>query len=138
MNSIHMLLMRDIITPKSTVGQLFLNDKFECFTLEDVDRNLEAYPDRKIKKETCIPRGFYKVVLSLSPKYKRVMPEVLYVPGFQGIRIHSGNTPVDTEGCILVGQTRADNFVGQSRLAYDALFRKLAADPDTQIILEIK
>ena len=138
MNSIHMLLMRDIITTKSTVGQLFLNDKFECFTLEDVDRNLEAYPERKLKKETCIPRGFYKVVLSLSPKYKRVMPEVLYVPGFSGIRIHSGNTKEDTEGCILVGKTRKEDYVGQSRLAYDALFKKLSLDSDTQITLEIR
>jgi hypothetical protein len=133
-----MLLMRDIITTKSTVGQLFLNDKFECFTLEDVDRNLEAYPERKLKKETCIPRGFYKVVLSLSPKYKRVMPEVLYVPGFSGIRIHSGNTKEDTEGCILVGKTRKEDYVGQSRLAYDALFKKLSLDSDTQITLEIR
>lgn len=138
MNSIHMLLMRDIITSKSTVGQLFINDQFECFTLEDVDRHLEAYPDRKIKKETCIPRGFYKVVLSLSPKYKRVMPEVLYVPGFSGIRIHSGNTKEDTEGCILVGKTRKEDYVGQSRLAYDALFQKLSLDPDTQITMEIR
>lgn len=133
-----MLLMRDIITPNSTGGQLFLNDQFECFTLEDVDRHLEAYPDRKIKKETCIPRGFYKVVLSLSPKYKRVMPEVLYVPGFSGIRIHSGNTKEDTEGCILVGKNRKEDYVGQSRIAYDALFKKLSLDPDTQITMEIR
>ena len=61
------------------------------------------------------------------------MPHVLDVPGFEGIRIHAGNTDKDTEGCLLVGMTRATDFIGQSRLAFTALMDKLKSSTDVTI-----
>jgi hypothetical protein len=139
MKNIHLVLIRDTFTEYSTVGKLYLNGEFECFTLEDKDRHLEAYPDRKVYGETCIPRGLYKVVLSHSNRFRRILPEVLYVHNFKGIRIHSGNSSRDTEGCILVGKTTEADFVGRSRDAFAALFAKLSDDrEEVQIVLEVK
>jgi hypothetical protein len=79
----------------------------------------------KIPGKTAIPRGIYRVVLDYSVRFQRQMPHILDVPGFEGIRIHSGNTAADTEGCILVGLTKANSFIGQSRIAFDRLFDSL-------------
>ena len=108
-----------------TIGNLFVDNVFECFTLEDRVRKV------KIPDETAIPAGIYKVVIDDSPKYKRQMPHVLDVPGFTGIRIHSGNTDEDTSGCILVGDVLdlPKHRILTSRVAFDRLFKKmLAAD----------
>jgi len=81
----------------------------------------------KVYGVTAIPSGTYDVEITYSPKYKREMPLLKDVKGFTGIRIHSGNRAEDSEGCILVGQTKSEDFIGQSRLAYKALFKKLQA-----------
>jgi len=106
-------------TDKSTIGELTIDGKFECYTLEDIER------DVKIKAETAIPKGTYKVIINQSNRFKRLMPLLLNVPNFEGVRIHAGNTNHDTEGCILVGRTRGVDFIGQSRKAYDSLFKKM-------------
>jgi len=106
-------------TDKSTIGELTIDGKFECYTLEDIER------DVKIKSETAIPKGTYKVIINQSNRFKRLMPLLLNVPNFEGVRIHAGNTNHDTEGCILVGRTRGIDFIGQSRKAYDSLFKKM-------------
>lgn len=102
-----------------TIGSLYVNDVFECYTLEDVVR------DQKIHGETAIPAGTYQVVITFSPRFQRDLPLLVGVPDFEGVRIHPGNTSADTEGCILPGQTRTANSVGASRLAFEALFRKI-------------
>jgi hypothetical protein len=106
-------------TNTSTIGELFIDGIFECFTLEDVERPV------KIKNETAIPKGTYKVIINQSNRFKRLLPLLLNVPNFEGIRIHSGNSNHDTEGCILVGQTRNKNYIGQSRKAFNKLFKKM-------------
>ena len=88
------------------LGKLFVDGKLIGQTLEDQDRHLEA-GGAKIYGETAIPRGRYKVQLSYSQRFKRIMPEVLYVPYFTGIRIHGGNEKEDTHGCPLLGAVRA-------------------------------
>ena len=106
-------------TANSTIGELSIDGVWECYTLEDIERPV------KIKAETAIAKGTYKVIINQSNRFKRLMPLLLNVPNFEGVRIHAGNTNHDTEGCILVGRTRSKDFIGQSRKAYDALFSKM-------------
>lgn len=103
----------------STIGEMTVDGKWECYTLEDKER------DVKIKSETAIPKGTYKVIINQSNRFKKLLPLVLNVPNFEGIRIHPGNTNHDTEGCILVGRTRSKDFIGQSRKAFESLFAKM-------------
>lgn len=114
-------LVRDTFTDESTMGQLYVDGKWQCYTLEDKLRDVKIYG------ETCIPYGTYEVVVTWSNRFKRQMPLLVDVPGFSGIRIHSGNDSHDTDGCILVGRTKAPNWVGESRLAFDAFFPHLQA-----------
>ena len=106
-------------TSNSTIGELTIDGKFECYTLEDIERDI------KIKCETAIPKGTYKVIINQSNRFKKLMPLVLNVPNFEGIRIHPGNSNHDTEGCILVGQTRSKDYISKSRKAYEILFAKM-------------
>jgi len=106
-------------TESSTIGELYVDGVFECYTLEDIER------DVKIKSETAIPKGTYKVIVTMSNRFKRLLPLLMNVPNFEGVRIHAGNTNHDTEGCILVGQTRSTDFIGKSRKAFDKLFKKM-------------
>lgn len=112
-------LMRETVTDQATIGRLFVDDVFECYTLEDVPR------DEKVKHETCIPTGTYRVVLTHSPKFGRELPLLLNVPEFEGIRIHPGNTKDHTSGCILVGTARGTDRISGSRDAFEALLAKL-------------
>jgi hypothetical protein len=112
-------LIRKEFTDKSTIGSLFVDNKWECWTLEDVVR------EKKIKHETAIPAGTYQVIINLSNRFKRKMPLLLNVPEFEGIRIHSGYTAGHTSGCILVGSSRSANQLQQSKPAFNALFQKL-------------
>jgi hypothetical protein len=112
---------------KYTIGKLYIDDVYQCFTLEDTMREKDGVIPNKVSGATAIPSGKYKVVIDYSNRFKRPMPHVLNVPGFDGIRIHPGNSSADTEGCILLGTTWAGtDFISNSRLAYDAFFLKLA------------
>jgi len=134
-----LLLIRDDFG-KATRGKLFVNGNYQCETLEDMDRKLEE-GGVKIPGQTAIPRGTYQITLDYSNRFQRTMAHILNVPGFEGIRIHCGNTPANTEGCILVGKTRGNaNDITLSRVAYDELFPKLqvAFDRSEPITIEIK
>jgi hypothetical protein len=112
-----------------TLGSLSVDSEFECFTLEDVVREVpeEAVETWKIPGETAIPSGTYAVIVNMSTRFGKLLPLLLHVPGFQGVRIHSGNVAADTEGCILVGSRRTGSAVLDSRLAFRALFAKIQA-----------
>lgn len=101
------------------LGQLLINGIFECFTLEDIPREV------KIKGETAIPAGRYQVIIDFSNRFQVRMPLIVNVPGFTGVRIHWGNWAKDTDGCPLVGTTKGVDFIGNSRAAYNRLFKKL-------------
>lgn len=126
-----LLLKRLHKTKISTIGELFINGKFECYTLEDFDRDLNNDGDlndkgeAKVYAKTAIPKGRYEVVMTMSNRFKVVLPLLLNVPNFSGIRIHAGNTDKNTEGCILLGQTRSIDFIGASRKAMANFIPKL-------------
>ncbi|WP_234733231.1 DUF5675 family protein [Tellurirhabdus bombi] len=98
-----------------------------CHTLEDPVREIEPGGKGKIHGKTAILVGVYRVVLSFSNRFQVVMPELLEVLYFAGIRIHVGNTVVDTDGCILVGENRSGSFLGNSKKAYKRLMVHLNA-----------
>lgn len=125
----NLTLHRTWPTSDCTIGQLFVDGVPECFTCEDVVREVEGEPvsSWKVLGQTAIPAGIYRVVIDFSNRFQRPMPHVLEVPGFDGVRIHSGNTAADTEGCILVGTGRAETSIAHSRDAFDVLLPKLQA-----------
>ncbi len=128
--------------PKYTIGKLYIDGVWVCDTIEDVDRGLYDYMDegeiltKKKYCETAIPYGLYKVEITYSPKYKKMMPLLLNVKGFSGIRIHSGNTEKDSCGCIIVGKNTKVGMVTDSRSTYNKLFKLL--EKQTSIWIEIK
>lgn len=120
-------LTRQPAADDAILGQLFIDGTWECFTLEH--KGLE------------IPRGTYPIVITPSFRFGRLLPLVDKVPGRNGIRIHCGNLPVQSEGCILVGQACGHETVFESRAALTTLQSKLAAvlaqgDPVTLTITD--
>jgi hypothetical protein len=134
----YLQLVRGASHNKATEGRLYVNGTFECYTLEDEDRFLET-GGIKIQNNTCIPRGVYEVKLTKSTRFLKVLPILLDVPQFTGIRIHSGNTASHTEGCILVGNRNVndnDAWIGDSKTALVTLMKKLESETE-HITLEI-
>lgn len=132
--------------PKYTIGKMYIDGKYICDTIEDTDRGLtdkmsvEEVKSKKVYGETAIPSGTYTVRLTYSNKYKKVMPQIMNVKGFEGIRIHSGNTEKDSLGCIIVGQNKEVGKVLNSRVTYTKVFDLLkgASDHGQPIELVIK
>ena len=121
-------LIRESFGDTFTEGKLLIDNVFECYTVEDTDRRMEDDLTVKVNGKTAIPRGRYELVLSMSNRFKKVLPEILNVPGFAGIRIHSGNSSVDTEGCIILGSVNDkldDDWIGGSNIALTQFMAKL-------------
>jgi len=126
---------RNWLLGDTTLGKLFVDDRFFGYTLEDEVRN------EKIHGQTAIPYGKYDVDITDSPHFGRMMPLIKNVPNFGGVRIHSGNSSDDTEGCLLVGLgIDANNNITNSRLAFNSLYAKLkkAKENGERIQIEIK
>jgi hypothetical protein len=124
-------LTRITRTDKSTIGKLFVDGAFLCYILEDKDRGLKQSDPLLVTKAkkmfgvTAIPAGTYEVILSYSNRFKKYLPQLVNVPAYEGVRIHPGNIPEHTEGCLLPGNTTAKDFVGDSRTAFEALMHVL-------------
>lgn len=114
-------LRRIALQPTYTIGRLYIDGVYFCDTCEDTVR----MDGKKIPGETAIPYGTYRVVITKSARFKKMLPELLNVPYFSGIRIHSGNTAKDSEGCILVGRNTIKGTVTQSRDTMTKLMTKL-------------
>jgi hypothetical protein len=127
---IKLYLKRTYKGDKYTIGDLYVNGKWFCNTLEDVVREI------KIPNETAIPFGTYKVIVNMSPRFKRLLPRLLNVPGFDGILIHRGNTPSDTSGCILVGENKVKGKVINSTPYEKKLVEILKDENDISITIE--
>lgn len=104
-------LKRIALQPTYTIGKLYIDGEYFCDTCEDTVR----FDGKKIPGETAIPFGTYRVVITQSARFKKKLPELLDVPYFVGVRIHSGNTAKDSDGCILVGRNTIRGMVTQSR-----------------------
>ena len=125
-----MTLTRTAKRKTYTIGRLEIDGVYFCDTLEPAWRDLgPGRPGHKIAGRTAIPEGRYPVVITWSPKFGQWLPLLLHVPQFEGIRIHAGNTPDDTEGCILVGLRVKPGKVLDSRLWEHRLVRRLASRP---------
>lgn len=130
-------LNRIFLGSSATIGELLINDKHLCDTLEDRVR-----PEgEKVYGKTAIPEGTYEVKLTHSPRFKKILPEILNVPNFSGIRIHTGNSSKDTEGCILVGtwDGEKEDRISNSKVAFNKLMSLLqkAADNKEKITITI-
>ena len=125
-----------------TIGCLYVDGNFVCNTLEDTDRGLKNSDNvlyvkaHKIFGKTAVPVGNYKIEMTYSPKFKRVLPLLTNVKGFSGIRIHQGNFPTDTDGCILVGMNTFKGGVFRSEEKLNKLMELLKDKKDIEI--EIK
>lgn len=130
-------LNRIFLGSSATIGELLVNDKYLCDTLEDRVR-LEG---EKVYGKTAIPEGTYEMVLSYSPRFKKILPEILNVPNFTGIRIHCGNSSADSSGCILVGtwDGEKEDWVSDSKVAFNKLMSLLqkAADNKEKITITV-
>lgn len=116
-------LNRIFLGSSATIGELLVNDKYLCDTLEDRVR-----PEgEKVYGKTAIPEGTYEMVLSYSPRFKKILPEILNVPNFTGIRIHCGNSSADSSGCVLVGtwDGEKEDWVSDSKIAFNELISLL-------------
>ena len=122
------LLKRIAKRDSYTIGKLYINNNYFCDTIEDKDRALTQQMDSaaiqkiKVYAQTAIPTGKYQVVMTYSSRFKKIMPLLLNVPGFSGIRIHSGNTANETEGCIITGQNKVVGKVINSRVTTSKLY----------------
>ena len=124
-----LLLLREPSRDGSTLGSLYVDGRWQCWTLED---EIRERPDVevgawKIPGQTAIPAGEYRLDITPSKRFNRPMPLLLDVPGFDGIRFHWGNRSADTEGCVIVGRERYYSTVGESRAAFERLFTILDA-----------
>ena len=131
-------LNRIFLGSSATIGELWVNDTHLCDTLEDRVR-----PEgEKIYGKTAIPEGTYEMVLSYSPRFKKILPEILNVPNFTGIRIHCGNSSADSSGCVLVGtwDGEKEDWVSDSKIAFNKLMSLLeeATNNKEKITITVK
>lgn len=130
-------LNRIFLGSSATIGELYVDREHIADTLEDRVR-----PEgEKIYGKTAIPEGTYEMVLSYSPRFKKILPEILNVPNFTGIRIHCGNSSADSSGCVLVGtwDGEKEDWVSDSKVAFNKLMSLLqkAADNKEKITITI-
>ena len=122
-----------------TIGKLYVNDQYLCDSLEDTDRNLtqdmslEEIKSIKVYGETAIPTGVYECEITYSSKFKRDLPLINNVKGFDGIRIHSGNSAKDSLGCILCGENKIKGGLINSKQTLERLMKVL----DKEFVLTI-
>lgn len=112
-------------TQSYTVSSMYLDGERMCYVLEDAVREILGQPvsSWKIPGKTAIPAGVYPVSVSWSGRFQKMLPLMKNVPGFDGIRIHPGNTDEDTEGCLLVGLSwPGGDRIGESAKAFSMIF----------------
>lgn len=129
----NLILVRSQYTAASTIGDLIVRHALYCHTLEDP---VHPIGSPKVPGKTAIPAGRYKVVINLSARFKKLMPLLVNVPGFTGVRFHGGNTAEDTEGCVLVARSIVgpDKVQGSMSDELTELLRTTAEENFVEII----
>ena len=136
-------LKRVYFNDKYTIGKLYICDEYFCDTIEDVNRDLNKDGDlndpgeSKIMHKTAIPCGSYKVVVNLSNRFKRLLPLLIDVPHFDGIRIHNGVDETSSSGCIIVGKNTEIGKLTKSREYMNLLTDKLLSEQSKGIAITI-
>lgn len=149
MKRIDFFLNRIAKKPAYTIGRLLEGGSYFCDTLEDPVRELKDLNgdgdfndpgEGKIYGQTAIPEGTYEIIMTFSARFKKVMPILLNVPGYSGIRIHSGTKPEHTEGCILLGKNKIVGGLVDSRLWTDMFYDTLKnyLDAGYRVFITIK
>ena len=127
-----------------TIGKLYIDGKYFCDTLEDKVRDTNKSGkfdngEEKIKGKTAIPYGTYEIKWTYSPRFKKYTPQLMNVPSFEGIRIHSGNSSTDTEGCLLLGENKKVGMVLNSRATINKFYPLIKkACSKGKVTIEIK
>lgn len=140
----NLILVRKKFYKDSTIGTLSIGDKPFCSVCEDTDRglysNLPGTLQKKIQGQTAIPYGTYEVKITYSQRFKKKLPLLLNVPGYEGVRIHPGNTHKDTEGCLLPGEDAGNGTVKNSRVCFNKLMEVItkALESDKVFITILK
>lgn len=141
---LNLILRRRPSNETCTIGELYEAGTFLCYTCEDVIREIPGIPISgwKIPKMSAIPHGRYRITISYSEHFGRDLPMLNMVPGFAGIRIHPGNGPEDTEGCLLPGMSLMpeDKGVLESRAAFKKLYELIdeALMAGDEVFIEIR
>ena len=118
-----------------TIGRLTDENGMKiCDTLEPIHRDYKG-GELKVPRKSAVPEGTYPVVVTKSPRFKKYLPLLVGVPGFEGIRIHSGNSAKDTEGCILVGDNLIKGRLVWSRKALEKLMRMMEDEKEVSITI---
>ena len=124
-----LLLVRKKFAKDRTLGELYVEGiGWYCDTLEP--HCIDWSKEKKVKGKTAIPEGTYPVLITKSPRFKQWLPLLQGVPGFEGIRIHAGNYPDDTQGCILPGENKLRGMVVNSRIWLHRLVNAITAARD--------
>ena len=131
-----LILTRHARRADYTIGRLEDENGMKiCDTLEPTWRNYKG-GELKIPKKSAIPEGSYRVVVTKSRRFQKYLPLLVGVPGFEGVRIHAGNTSRDTEGCILVGQNLQVGKLLWSRITLEKLMKLIENEKEIYIIIK--
>ncbi len=127
-------LSRQENTDSYCMGRLFVaaaneQPRFICDTLEPPSRPFSP----SVKGKTAVPAGIYSLDLTHSPKFGRQLPILVNVPGMSGVRIHRGNVPADTAGCILPGKYVANGRLTLSTISEIEIVNILRQDSEAII-----
>lgn len=119
-----LILERKIKNENSCEGNLYVNGKWFCHTIEDKVRAApgEWKASLKVYAKTAIPYGTYPVLVTWSNRFKRQLTGVFNVPDFEGIRIHNGSSENSSAGCIIVSYTannESDTLVNDKKAMND-------------------
>ncbi len=117
-------LIRTNLQPHYTEGALYVDDHFFCYIIEDKVRAKAGFWNRLLKRygETAIPYGRYEVKVTWSPKFNRMLTEILGVPDFTGIRMHNGTSAASSAGCPIMSRKRiGPGLVLNEKISMDTL-----------------